>query len=308
MTKIKQNSLKAWLLAIRPKTLTGAAAPVLIALAMSYVDARGYQPPMGQTSVFQWVPALLCLFFAFLMQIDANLINDYFDCINGVDDDTRLGPERACAQGWVSMRAMQRAIALCTCLSIAVGLPTIFWGGLELLIVGLLCVLFAFLYTTMLAKRGLGDLLVFVFFGIVPVCITYYVQLHTITRPLLAMAVAMGLVTDTLLLVNNYRDREGDRNKGKNTLVVTIGPRATEWLYLGLGVLGVLLCQIHWLEGSKWSALLPLAYLLPHVLTWRSMCRIAKGRALNKTLGQTARNIFIFALLSSIGIVLDDCL
>lgn len=304
MTMIKQNSFKAWIKASRPQTLTGAAAPVLLALALSYSDSALYQPPIGQSSVFQWIPAILCLLFALLMQIDANFINDYFDCLNGVDGEERLGPKRACAQGWVSMTAMQRAIALTTCLSLAVGLPTVFWGGMEMLIVGVLCALFAFLYTTCLARLGLGDLLVLIFFGIVPVCVTYYVQLHCVPRLVLALGVAMGLVTDNLLIVNNYRDRDTDRNVGKNTLVVSIGPRASEWLYLALGVVGVALCQLQWMEGRMWGALLPMLYLIPHVLTWRSMIKINKGRELNKVLARTALNIFLFGLLAAIGIII----
>lgn len=304
MTMIKQNSFNAWIKASRPQTLTGAAAPVLLALALSYSDSALYQPPIGQSSVFQWIPAILCLLFALLMQIDANFINDYFDCLNGVDGEERLGPKRACAQGWVSMTAMQRAIALTTCLSLAVGLPTVFWGGMEMLIVGVLCALFAFLYTTCLARLGLGDLLVLIFFGIVPVCVTYYVQLHCVPRLVLALGVAMGLVTDNLLIVNNYRDRDTDRNVGKNTLVVSIGPRAAEWLYLALGVVGVALCQLLWMEGRMWGALLPMLYLIPHVLTWRSMIKINKGRELNKVLARTALNIFLFGLLAAIGIII----
>jgi len=302
---VKQNSLKAWLLAARPKTLTGAAAPVIIALALAWVDAKLYLPPIGQSQVFQWVPAVLCLLFALLMQIDANFINDYFDCLNGVDGEERLGPKRACAQGWVSLRAMQIAIAGTTCLSILVGLPTILWGGMELFLVGIVCVLFAFLYTTCLSRMGMGDLLVLIFFGLVPVCITYYVQLHTVTRPVLAMGIAMGLITDTLLIVNNYRDRDTDKECGKNTLVVSIGQRATEWLYLALGIAGILLCQFMWtVEGRHWAAILPILYLIPHALTWRKMCKINHGRQLNKVLGETARNIFLFALLVAIGTLL----
>ncbi len=305
MTKIKTNGLKAWFLAVRPKTLTGAIAPVLLALCLAWRDAELYQPPIGQETVFQWIPASLCLLFAILMQIDANFINDYFDCIDGVDGEERLGPKRACSQGWITMPAMQRGIAFTTCASILVGLPTILWGGLEMLIVGLLCILFAFLYTTRLARLGLGDLLVLVCFGIVPVCITYYVQLHCVPRHVFAASIAMGLVTDNLLIVNNYRDRDTDRKVGKNTLVVSIGAKASEWLYLSLGIVGVLLNLFYqFREGHMWAALLPLAYLIPHMLVWRKMVRLHEGRPLNAVLGQTALNIFLFALLASIGLLI----
>lgn len=302
MTKIKTNGWKAWFLALRPKTLTGAIAPVLLALCLAWHDAALYQPPIGQTSVFQWIPAVLCMLFAILMQIDANFINDYFDCLDGVDGEERLGPLRACSQGWITLPAMQRGIAFTTCASILVGLPTVYWGGLEMVIVGVVCIVFAFIYTTWLSRLGLGDLLVLVCFGIVPVCVTYYVQLHCVPRHVLAASIAMGLVTDNLLIVNNYRDRDTDRKVGKNTLVVNIGAKATEWLYLGLGFVAVLLNLVFLLKARHtWSALLPLLYLAPHTLVWRKMVRIHEGRSLNAVLGQTALNIFLFALLASIG-------
>ena len=108
---IKTNSLKAWLLAARLKTLSGAAVPVMIGAALAWQDAKQYDG-----DVFSWTAALLCLLFSFAMQIDANLINDFFDFVNGSDDaETRLGPRRACAQGWVTLDAMKKAIALTTC-------------------------------------------------------------------------------------------------------------------------------------------------------------------------------------------------
>ena len=174
-----------------------------------------------------------------MMQIDANLINDYFDCVNGVDGEERLGPKRACAQGWVTLPAMRRAIAITTILALLMAFPTVWWGGWPLVIIGLLCALFAFLYTTCLARLGLGDILVLVFFGIIPVCVTYYIQLHEVPTCVWVLSVAMGLVTDNLLIVNNYRDRDTDAQVGKNTLVISIGARATEWLYLLLGIIGV---------------------------------------------------------------------
>ena len=220
-TNIKTDSLKAWLLAARPKTLSGATVPVMIGLALAYVDAQSYV-----VGTFSWTAAVLCLLFAFLMQIDANFVNDFFDYANGSDDaETRLGPRRACAQGWVKLDSMKRAIALTTCLACLVGLPLVWFGGFEMVLIGIICVVFCFLYTTHLSYMGLGDVLVLVFFGLIPVCITYYIQLHTCTWEVLLASLACGLVIDGLLLVNNFRDREGDRAVGKNTLVVRWGQR-----------------------------------------------------------------------------------
>ncbi len=302
MTKNNQvvlNSARAWVLAARPKTLTGAAVPVMMALALAFADA-----PQGG---FKWLPALLCLLFAFIMQIDANFVNDYFDFKKGTDDEHRLGPRRACAQGWVTAAAMQKAIALTTVLACVVGLPLVLYGGWQMVLVGALCVLFCFLYTTHLSYWGLGDVLVLVFFGLVPVCLTYYLQCHTVTKEVLWAAVACGLVIDALLVVNNYRDRDNDRRTGKMTIVVRIGAKATEWLYLCLGLFACHAGLVFFFEGRYATFFLPFIYLALHARTCRKMRRIHQGKALNGILGETARNIFFYGLLFSAG-VLTDCL
>ena len=298
--RIKTNSVKAWLLAARPKTLTGAAVPVMIGVALAYVDA-----PQYGDDVFSWVAALLCFLFAFAMQIDANFINDFFDFANGTDNvETRLGPRRACAQGWVKLDAMKKAIALTTCLACVIGLPLVWFGGLEMLLVGIVCVLFCFLYTTHLSSMGLGDLLVLVFFGIVPVCISYYLQLHTVTWEVFLASLACGLVIDALLIVNNYRDRDTDREAGKNTIIVRLGEEAGRQLYLGMGVGALILGGTFWMNGHPLAFFLPFVYFIFHVFTWLKIKRIDKGKALNLCLGETARNILIYGICVTVGLLL----
>lgn len=300
--EVKRDSAKAWVLAARPKTLSGAAVPVMIGVALAWSDATTYYV----ADAFSWVAAVLCLLFAFIMQIDANFVNDFVDYAKGTDDSaTRLGPERACASGWVSTQKMKHAIALTTCLACLVGLPLVWYGGMEMVLVGAVCVLFCFLYTTHLSYMGLGDVLVLVFFGLVPVCVTYYVQLHTIPYYVVVASLACGLVIDALLLVNNFRDRDTDRNAGKRTLVVRIGPRATLWLYLGVGVVAWLMGVVCVLNGHWLTFALPSVYLLLHVCTFLNIKRTWQGRALNACLGETARNIFVYGLTVSAGIVLD---
>lgn len=309
-TTVKTNSIKAWILAARPKTLSGAAVPVIVGLALAFSDILT-ESDYPLTWSYNGIPAILCLLFAFLMQIDANFINDFFDCLKGTDREDRLGPKRACAEGWITMEAMKHGIAATTVASCAVGLPLILFGGWHMVWIGLACVLFAFLYTTKLSYLGLGDLLVLVFFGIVPVGATYFVQLyprtfttdgHAITWAALLAGFIVGLVTDNLLIVNNFRDREQDKISGKNTLIVKIGATWGQRLYLAIGILAVLLC-IPFIFCNHWLAsVLPALYLIPHVLTWRKMVRIWEGRELNAVLGATARNILIFGILLSIGL------
>lgn len=292
--KIIKNSWKAWLLAARPKTLTGAAVPVMIGLSLAWTKVDEYQ----------WLPAFLCLLFAFIMQIDANFVNDYFDFLKGNDDETRLGPKRACAMGWVDAKVMRRAIIIVTILACLIGLPLVFYGGLEMVLIGALCVLFCFLYTTHLSYVGMGDVLVLIFFGIVPVCIPYYILTHSIDVEVVVASLACGLVIDTLLMINNYRDIENDMRAGKKTLAVKLGKECSRMMYLLLGIMACLLDVVYLLSGHLWAFILPVGYLALHVMTYRHMVRIDHGRALNGVLGETARNMFVYGLLVSIGILI----
>lgn len=298
---IKKDSLKAWILAARPKTLSGAAVPVMIGLALAYKDSFLYE---GDS--FCWVPAVLCLLFAWVMQIDANFINDFFDFAKGTDDTaTRLGPRRACAQGWVSVDKMKHAIALTTCIACLTGLPLVLYGGLEMVLVGILCLLFCFLYTTHLSYIGMGDMLVVLFFGIVPVCVPYYIQLHTCSSFVFLVSVACGMVVDTLLVVNNFRDRDTDKAVGKTTLVVKIGEKASLQLYLALGWGAFIMGLAYMTNGYFLAFVLPLVYLVFHHYTYMRIKRINRGKALNLCLGETARNIFIYGLMVTLGILLS---
>ena len=295
---VATNSARAWLLAARPKTLSGAAVPVVVALCAAWTDCLPGSPVTAEA--FKWLPVALCLAFALLMQVDANLVNDYFDCVHGIDGVDRLGPERACAQGWVTLPAMRRAIWTVTLLACAVGLPLVVWGGWAMVLVCVACVAFCFLYTTVLSRLAMGDLLVLLFFGIVPVCATYYVQTLTLTWPLVGLSLACGAVTDCLLIVNNYRDRDTDARVEKITLVTLLGARCSEWLYLVLGVAGALLT----VPTLGLRSLAMTAYLIPHAVAWRRMRRIGAGRELNAVLARTALNILIFGIALSLLILL----
>ena len=297
---IKTNSVKAWLLAARPKTLSGAAVPVMIGVALAYVDSVMYGD-----DTFSWTAALLCLLFAFAMQIDANFINDFYDFVNGTDDaETRLGPRRACAQGWVKLDSMKKAIAMTTCAACVIGLPLVYFGGLEMILIGMICVVFAFLYTTWFSYQGLGDLLVLVFFGIVPVCCSYYVQLHVFTLEVFLASVACGLVIDALLIVNNFRDRDNDREAGKNTIIVRLGAETGLKLYIGVGVAAIIIVGIFLVNGHILAFVFPFIYLVLHLFTYLKIKRIYQGKALNLCLGETARNIFIYGVCVSLGLLL----
>lgn len=296
MENVQTNSIKAWVLAARPKTLAAAATPVLIGCSLAVADGA-----------FQWIPAVLCFLFAFSMQIDANFINDYYDFLKGSDREDRLGPERACAQGWITLPAMKKGMIFTTLLSCFWGVLLLRYCGWEMIPVGLLCVLFAFLYTAgpyPLAYHGWGDVLVIVFFGFVPVGCTYYTMAHDWTWNVTMGCAACGLVSDLLLMLNNYRDREQDKISGKQTLIVRFGEKTGRYAYLWLGIIAAGLCTYYAFNGHLWAALLPLLFLIPHITTWNEMVKIFQGKELNIVLGKTARNIVVFGLLLSLGLIL----
>ena len=243
------------------------------------------------------------------MQIDANFINDYFDFKKGTDREDRLGPERACAQGWITPRAMQWGIAVMTLLSCLVGMVILLlhlqW---ELLLVGIFCVIFCFLYTTHLSYLGWGDLLVLIFFGFIPVVFTHYVMTDGAWGiPLLIASLAMGLATDNLLMVNNYRDRHQDLLSGKRTIIVRIIDLSLGIIATFLGIIARVLLPSHPMLASlphTQSVIthLLLIYLVLHAHTYRQLCTF-DGRDLNQVLGMTARNIFLFGFLLAISIL-----
>ena len=296
---VKTNSVKAWLLATRPKTLSAAAVPVMIGTAFAWRNT---------SEQFNWIPAILCLLFAWIMQIDSNLVNDYFDFKKGNDDETRLGPKRACSEGWITSDAMVWGILITTLLGCMTGIPLILYGGLEMVMVGIACVVFCFLYTTLFSYHGLGDILVLLFFGIIPVCCTYYVcmPLHQQipTGEVIASSIACGLAIAALWIVNNYRDIDNDRSNGKITLAVRLGESKTRRLYESIGYIaaGIMIILVFF-DLYQIDKLIPtyalyLIYIILHRQSYKEMKRINKGAKLNQVLGLTARNILVFGLLS----------
>lgn len=302
---MKQNSPLAWYLACRPKTLSGALVSVCCACALAYVHLRQAGLP------FAWRGAVLCAMFASLMQIVSNLINDLYDFLRGTDDEERLGPERACAQGWITPRAMRTGIVVVCVFAAEVGWKLMAYVEAWMVIpVVLVVIAGAYLYTMVGSYHGLGDLMVYVFFGYVPTCGTYLVLTGGLDWEVFALATAVALVVDTLLVVNNYRDRDGDRRAGKNTLIVRAeqwwGPggstRFGEKFYFWQGIIAWMVVATLGFHGHH-TASLTAIYAILHSQTSREMRRIREGRALNAILGKTSRNMLIFALLTSLSIL-----
>lgn len=294
MEEIKQNSAKAWLLAARPKTLAAAIVPVLVGCAMAFHDGK-----------FAWRQALACLLFAIMMQIAANLINDLYDYLKGSDGEDRLGPLRATSQGWISESAMKKGIAIVIAAGCLCGLSLLFFTNWEIIFVGIFCVLFAYFYTSgpyPLSYNGLGDIAVVLFFGLVAVGFTYYVQTFEWTCDLTFISIATGLVVNTLLVVNNYRDRETDARSGKRTVIVRFGETFGKYLYLFSGLSAAFISIAVLMLNSNYYAALLLAYVILHIFSWKKLCKINKGKELNVLIGESSRNMLIFAVLLSVAL------
>ncbi len=287
---------RAWLLAARPKTLPAAVAPVVMGSALA-----------GADGAFAPLPALAALLGALLLQIAVNLANDYADFVRGVDTPDRAGPVRAAAGGLISLPALRRGIVVVLALAALVGLYLIAVGGWPILALGVAAILSALAYTGgpfPLGYHGLGDLFVFLFFGLAAVCGTYYVQALTLTAPVVVAAAAIGALTTAILVVNNLRDIEGDAQAGKRTLAVILGPERTRLEYVTLLALAYAAPPCFWLAGwaSAWALLPWLTW--PPALGLMRRIYTAAGAELNKTLADTARLGLLFSLLFALGVLL----
>lgn len=296
MGDVKKNSFRAWMLAARPHTLPASAGPVVVATALA-----------ASAGSFRWIPALICLVFALIAQVISNFANDYFDNRKGVDNEDRLGPKRAVSEGWIEPRTMLYATLGLLFFDALLGLTLICFGGWELIIVGFFIGLFALAYSGgpyPLSSNGWGDLCVILFFGLVPVGFTYYVQTLSWTTATTLCGIASGLVVTNILVSNNYRDRETDKRAGKRTTIVLFGEKFGRYFYLFNGIAAVLCCQYFWSTDTHFAALFPLFFLPVHLLTWRKMVRIYEGRALIGVLQETSRNVVLFSILLACGLLI----
>ena len=295
MNDVKTHSVEAWVLASRPKTLAAGSVPVIVASALAV--------HFGQ---FRLIPAVLCLLFALLAQIASNFSNDYFDFAKKTDNEHRLGPARAVASGWISPRSMRigtTVVIFFACLS---GGGLVHYGGWGMVGVGAVCVVSLLAYTAgpwPLAYHGLGDLFVLIFFGLVAVVFSFYVQAGSFAPLVFVAGFIVGLPAVNILIINNFRDYENDKACRKHTTIVLFGRPFGKWLYLVNGIVAWLLCLVFAREAI-WAALLPLLYLLFHYRSWKKMCIIREGRALNVLIGETARNLLILGLLFAAGLVM----
>ena len=294
-----KKQIKIWLECFRLRTLPVSLSGVFIAIGLAKWHHH-----------FQWAPALLCLAFALLAQIVSNTANEYFDYLKGTDKPGRVGPRRGVTEGDIKPTTLRNVTFGLLALAGVVGCCLIPYGGWWLLPVGIVIALAAFAYSAgpyPLSYHGLGELMVFIFFGLVPVNLTYYVMALRFDPLVLLFSIAIGLLGVNVLLVNNYRDVEDDRLAGKKTQTVMRGRTLTAFAYLLNGYTGMAILTVFWfmIAMSKgrllplWTLAIPVLYLILHTLTWHKL-KHRDGAALNPLLGETARNMLIFTILFTI--------
>jgi 1,4-dihydroxy-2-naphthoate octaprenyltransferase len=295
---VPRGTVKLWLLAARPRTLPAAVAPVLVGTSLAATQ--------DDFSVLPFVAALVGSVF---IQIGTNLSNDYSDARRGADTEERLGPVRVTAGGLMPPKRVLVGTYVAFGVAVAAGLYLAAVAGWELLVVGAASILAGVLYTggpRPYGYEGLGELFVFVFFGVVAVVGSYYVQTEDLLWEAFALAVPVGLLASAILVVNNVRDIDTDRRAGKRTLAVKLGRDRARLLYTAMVILAFAAPAATWAVGGLTAWLLltiaavPLAPPLIETVSSRT-----DGPALNGALAGTGRLLAVFSLLLSAGVLLS---
>lgn len=298
MTDIAKNisKLDTWILASRPKTLLAAVVPVLVGTSIVSYETK-----------VNFIASLFALICATLIQIGTNFVNDLYDYLSGADIETRKGPTRALAAGLISVNEMKMAIVMVFGLTFVLGLYLVYISTWITLLIGILSIFAGIAYTAgpyPLAYNGLGDVFVFLFFGIVGTVGTYYVQVVDISPLVVLSSIPVGALITNILVVNNYRDIDEDREVGKNTLAVKMGRKFTRYQYLLFMILSyAILFVVYFTYNQRLFVFLPLL-TIPLALKLIRMIFKYKGSELNKTLELTAKLSAFYGALFAIGILL----
>jgi 1,4-dihydroxy-2-naphthoate octaprenyltransferase len=292
------SGLRIWLMAARPRTLPAAIAPVLVGTALA-----------GFLHVFHPLRFLAALLGAIFIQVGTNLSNDYSDARRGADADDRLGPVRVTAGGLVPPKQVLVATYVSFGLAVLAGVYLVAVAGWLLLVIGAASILAGILYTggpRPYGYEGLGELFVFLFFGVVAVAGSFYVQVTHLDWEAFALSVPVGLLAAAILVVNNIRDIDSDRRASKRTLAVKLGRANTRWLFAAIVYGAFLLAPVTWIFGplKPWLMLTWLALPLATALV-RIVRTHADGPSLNGALARSGMLQLIFCVLLSAGLLLS---
>jgi 1,4-dihydroxy-2-naphthoate octaprenyltransferase len=288
----RPSAFGAWWLAIRPKTLSMALVPVLVGAVLAWRDS-------GQVA---WAVSLLAALAALLIQAGTNLHNDAADFERGADTPERVGPPRAVAQGWLAARAVKHAAYAAFACAFVLGIALVWVGGWPILVLGLASLGAGLAYTggpRPIAYTGMGELFVFLFFGLAAVAGTYYLGTGALSGAALAAGAALGCIAAAVLTANNYRDLDNDRRAGKITLAVRIGRRATRIEYAALLLAPYALLPLVAHGAAAWLPLLSLPWALWLIVRF---ARTPPGPAFNALLAHTAQLQSAFGVLLALGL------
>jgi 1,4-dihydroxy-2-naphthoate octaprenyltransferase len=318
------SALRIWIMAARPRTLPAAVAPVLVGTAAAYhamqgdVETSVVVNAVGKaatatvslvgTDAFRWGTFIAALVGAVFIQIGTNLANDYSDAKRGADSVDRLGPVRITASGLAAPRRVLIATAAAFAIATLAGIYLAIEVGVVIIAVGLLSIAAGILYTggpRPYGYEGLGELFVFVFFGLVAVNGSYYVQLEQLDLAPFLLSLPIGLLSAAILVVNNVRDIDTDRRAGKRTLAVRLGRERTRALYTWIIALSFALLPLVLLAGSRWApALAAFASAPLAVRPLRAVRTRTDGPALNGALAGTGALLGAYAALAAIALAI----
>jgi 1,4-dihydroxy-2-naphthoate octaprenyltransferase len=288
--------MNKWILTSRPKTLPAAISPVIVGAALAFHDVS-----------FEPFVALMTLLAAVLIQIGANLANDVYDFLKGSDREDRLGPTRATQAGLITPSQMLRAMWIIFSLAILVGFYLAWIGGWPIVWIGLASITAGIAYTGgpyPLGYHGWGDVSVFIFFGIIAVPGTYYLQTGNVTSVSILLGIAMGTLSTAILIVNNLRDADTDVKSGKKTLAVRFGKTFVKWQYVFMILIAFCIPVLISISWQNQMSLYIVWFLIP--IAFRLILQIfhETGESLNTVLTDTARFLFLFAIILSLSLIL----
>ncbi|MBD5252492.1 MAG: 1,4-dihydroxy-2-naphthoate octaprenyltransferase [Bacteroides sp.] len=282
------STFRVWIEAMRLRTLPVSLAGVIYAGALGLLTWR-----------FSLTPWLLALIFALLAQIASNFANEYFDFRAGLDRPGREGPRRGVTEGDISPRAMLLATILVLAAACLTGVVLVaLYGAWWMYPAGVAIALGVFAYSAgpwPLSRHALGEVAVVIFFGLVPVCLTYILMAGNCPWWVTASAAGIGLMGANVLIVNNYRDADDDKAVGKHTLAVVLGRNSVSWIYLANGYLAATLTLPEWVAAAQWGWIVPCVYVVAHSSLFVQL-RVRSGRRLNPLLGLTAMLMLIYTL------------
>ena len=292
------SAVRLWIVASRPRTLPAAVAPVLVGTALAVSEDR-----------FLALAFAAALLGSVFIQIGTNLANDYSDARRGADAEDRLGPVRVTAGGLMPPRSVLIGTYVAFGVSVLCGSYLAFVAGPEMLAVGVVSIAAGVLYTggpRPYGYAGLGELFVFLFFGLVAVAGSYYVQAERLTAESLALAVPVGLLAAAVLVVNNVRDLDTDRRAGKRTLAVKLGRRNARGLFVAMIVVSYAVAiAIPTFGGLSWWVLLVLGSVPLAPALVRTVIEQSDGPALNGALAATGRLLGVYSSLLALGVLLS---